>query len=450
MPQSGDRPTFLCIGRNGDILNALPLCWDAHERGLRPRMIVGRQWAGMLSGASYVEPMVFDGDYTEVREAIQWAHSQGVADVTVCQFYRNPFDQRRFCSSYQKESWRIAGRDADFGRYPLVLDQRDQAREAQLKNRAINSWRGPVIVLALKGISSPLPWESQLRKALVDRFGAKATLVDASAVVAEQAYDLAGLIDAADLLVTIDSLYLHLARLTCTPVVAILQDGWRSSVPPPQVVAAQSYATGRPEDVVAAVERALARWVDDVLLVVDAHGNTPRHARARETHPANTLRVLSSSIPRFRTILRHALERAGEADAIVWTNSDVQLAPHALTTIRRHLRRFDFCCCRRVEPGQTATHIGRELFAFRADWLRRNIDRIPDVYLATERFDLAVADWLRAELGIRTTMRNLAWDFPPVELTPGLAIHEPHESSWLSRSDTPETAHNLRLYPLPT
>jgi hypothetical protein len=231
----------VCLGRYGDICNALPI---ASSLG-NPKFFVSREFASILEGVSYVQPMVWDCDYKELPRAIQRLQGH---DAIFCQAYKHP-DQRRLTDSYQKEAWRIAGWLEKFGTLPLVFDRRSKDREEALARKHCVTER--TILVAGKGVSSPFKLD------LWEGMKGVPNIVNLSAIRAERIYDIIGLIERAKLLVTIDTAPLHFAKATKTKVVALINDGWFGSVPPENSIAIR-YADATPQRIAEAIQCALS------------------------------------------------------------------------------------------------------------------------------------------------------------------------------------------------
>jgi hypothetical protein len=243
-----DQQSVVCLGRFGDICNALPIAWDISRsrsggEGEKPKFFVSSEFASILEGISYVQPMVWNVDYKEVKKAIA-----RIPNAIVCQAYKNP-DQRRLTDSYQKESWRVAGWLDKFGTIPLVFDRRNKEREDALAEKyRVDECS---ILVAGSGVSSP--FKMDLWKEMQGVEG----IVNLSAVRAEKIFDIIGLIERARLLLTIDSSPLHFSRVTKTKVVALVNDGYFGSVPPAHGVAIR-YADATPEVIADAIQKCLA------------------------------------------------------------------------------------------------------------------------------------------------------------------------------------------------
>lgn len=74
--------------------------------------------------------------------------------------------------------------------------------------------------------------------------------------------------------------------------------------------------------------------------------------------------------------------------------------------------------------------LGRDLFAFRAEWLRLNWGAIPDFVLGEAEWDLVLAAMVRMSADVQTTKLNLAIHEPRCELERGYVIHCNHERNW--------------------
>jgi len=105
---------------------------------------------------------------------------------------------------------------------PLVFDKRNRQREHDLCG-ALEDGR-PMILVGLKGKSSPFKDAAALFDLIWHEFSDQYNVVDLSEVKAERIYDLLGLYDNAAALVSIDTVHLHLSRASQVPVFALARD----------------------------------------------------------------------------------------------------------------------------------------------------------------------------------------------------------------------------------
>jgi hypothetical protein len=242
---AGDGNRVVCLGRFGDICNALPIAYELSKSGDRPKFFVAHEFASILDGVSYVNPMVWKVDYKDIPYAIK--KLDGLNPI-ICQAYKHP-DQRRLTDSFQKESWRIAGWLDRFGTIPLVFDNRSPEREEALAKKY--GVCAESILIAGSGVSSPFKFD------IWKEMQGCSNIVNLSAVRAEKVFDIIGLIERARLLITIDTAPLHFAKATKTKVVALINDGWFGSVPPDGSIAIR-YSEATPQNIAEAIQCALS------------------------------------------------------------------------------------------------------------------------------------------------------------------------------------------------
>lgn len=225
---------YITLGRAGDILNVLPLLYLDAQAGQRSALMVGKDYAPILEGCSYVDPVIFDGQPHELERAYAEAVATG-REVICCQVNGPPeavaklsYGSRSLAhattESFQKEVWKIAGRLEDWrNQPPLVFDRRNPEREAALC-RLLNP-KKKVILVSTKGTSSPFPYPDLLLKLLRLEFTKGYQVIDLANFQAERIFDLLAVFEKAHCLVTTDSAPLHLAY-ACPklPVVALVND----------------------------------------------------------------------------------------------------------------------------------------------------------------------------------------------------------------------------------
>lgn len=456
--------TIVCLGRYGDIINALPVAYAASQRGQKPYFVVAEEFKSILDGVSYVQPKVWRGRYDEVQQCLSWLKATHPGKVQVYQAHNNP-DIERLTRSYQMEPYRVNDNLDDFGTTPLVFDKRDLKRERELMLHFTQD--RPTILVGAHGLSSPFPYSGQLKKRLVDTYGDKYLILDLDDVKAHRIYDILGLIDEAAVLVSIDTSFLHLARASDTPVVALTNDGWKGSIPPPQTAAVFRYSQVNEnlDDVMEGVQLALLDpQKRRVIHVANVFGQTERHLRARATwtklhemgmvgiyHQSYTRDARSIGDPRplsyLKDILQTGLEKADYFDIVCWCNDDVALDPDILDWAKQYVGKYGACSMRRLEP-HGGVHLGRDTFLFTAKWLNENWHEFPDYIIGASDFDLGVTAMIRSKRGLVTNMGNMTQDLFPADASVRYSLHEPHESAWLSPDyhRLPSTQHNRREF----
>lgn len=170
---------------------------------------------------------------------------------------------------------------------------------------------------------------------------------------------------------------------------------------------------------------------------------TDRHARCMPTHPKDAIYHKPGTYIKVKDYLAIGLDI--NRDIVVFTNDDVAFQPDSFEKITEHAMEFDYGCSRRP---RIPTHIGREIFWFRSDWLQRKFDSFPEVFWGVQRPDLITARWMRRLRGIETTMENLYLDCFPVELPAGIITHADHVSHWATDEiqNSPQGQWNEKLW----
>jgi hypothetical protein len=408
------------LGKFGDCVNILPFAYMLSKKLGVVNWLVGRTWASLLEGVSYVNPIIWEGSDNTLPQAI--AAHRG-KNLWITQAWLNP-DRHILTDSFATEQWRYVGALDEYGKWPLVFDKRSPEREAELVAAHIPSRKRPVVLVATTSVSTPYRYADRL---LARLRGLDAEIIDMNQVQAKRVYDLLGLYDAADLLVTVDTVHIHLARASQIPVIFLQNDGWRGAPVTPNCVASWRYSelgqTLGP--VFEAAKNQLERQVKSVAVVFQTYDqSSERHQRAMKTHPKDAIYSKHDYPPTMKEMLQEGLD--AHKDVIVFSNDDVSFPNGAIDKIKRHAQKFDFGCSRRP---RIPVHCGREIFWFRDDWLRKNWHIIPNPFWSVQRPDLIMCRWLRQLKGIPTTVENLNYDFPPVDV-PDVIYHEDHPSHW--------------------
>src|SRR6266478_3344918 len=429
------------LGRAGDIINVLPLAFALSKKLGRIRWLVGEQHASILEGVSYVDPVVWSGGPDTLSEALtRWR----IAAPMCTQAWLNP-DSRQLTDSFALEQWRYAGHLSERDSWPLIFDRQDIPRANALRNSVLSGMTSgdrPIVLCATNSVSTPYRHADKL---IATIRGLDVDVIDMRDVVARRIYDLLPLYEAADCLVSVDTVHLHLVKASSCPTIALINDGWRGCVPPSQAVASWRYSELGQDlsPVLRATRRQLARKADSIAVVISTYKpDTDRHRRAMATHPADAIYTACDSRPKVKDFLLEGL-RTGK-DVVTFTNDDVSFPIGALDRIKRHARQWNFGCSRRP---RNPVHVGREIFWFRSDWLKANWTRVPDCIWSVQKPDLILAKWMRGLRGIKTTMQNLEYDFPPIEL-PNVIEHEDHPSDWDRPEvlNSPEGRHNEAIW----
>jgi hypothetical protein len=155
-------------------------------------------------------------------------------------------------------------------------------------------------------------------------------------------------------------------------------------------------------------------------------------------------------LPFLKDILRNGLSIANDLDIILFTNDDIIIhskLPQKLIEIlgKRPVVMSHRCGCRNVTEKDYAPDAdlftwaydagGRDLFAFRASWLREHIDEIPDYLVGAPWFDTMLCVMIRRELNINGDCYNQQSNEWEGELPVGYIGHISHRSEWWLREN---------------
>jgi len=464
-------------GRYGDIIAFLPVLLNEYkETGVKPRLVVAKDYADILDGVSYVDPLVFDGAFEDVAGAIQFAKQYsddvktsqvvGISDVIVSQVYGNYHAPKIVCDSFQKDAWKLAGKlELWPSQPPLVFDRRNYKRE----NKLIRKFNGnkPWIVVSTGGKSSPFPWDDLLWEILNHSFPDH-WIIDLSKVKAERMFDLLGIMDHpnTEAMILTDSGPLHLSYASTKPVHALVADtptmwhgvAWRPSY------ASYTRYKNFPREVTRILELirnppSKPKYPN----IIHVYQRTPwakgeekrRNAVAKKTwegigwvdlglddscfvrHAGNVIKEEKKNIPMIKDMIRMACIGRDDKDVIVLTNTDTCVASNIIQRLVGNLPayayRYDF---KKIDKPILNDEIclgnkygGCDLFAFRVGWWRRNHDLFPDMVLGRECWDRIMRELFKLSQG-----RELQ----------SAIYHERHNSFWENPYNINNDPSNLR------
>lgn len=226
-PVAPQRPrvAIVQLARAGDIVNVLPVARELHLGGYDVDLIVHQDFAEILEAVSYVTPVLVDGPNNDPCAHANAARVSGNYSLVLCaQVNGNytPLDVE--CESFIVQSWARAGMEwvERFHDLPLVFDHRDAEGEAAAVEALVPPDDGrPLLAFCLKGYSSPFADADAFGEWLVKKHAGRYRLLDLSEVRLPKVHHLLALIEAADVLLTVDSLPLHLAYAAGTPTIAL-------------------------------------------------------------------------------------------------------------------------------------------------------------------------------------------------------------------------------------
>ena len=432
--QPSHRPEYMLLGAYGDICAMLPFFRMESRRRREPvTVIVSRVYADIFDGVSYVKPVIFSGHYYDCAGALNQCRSSVVGHVEILQCYGNNGMGERKTDSFVKEMWRLAGQPDAWDKYPLVFDNRKFEREYNLCLQEIDMTKPRLILVSSIGKSSPFPHDLV---ELIENEFSDCQVINLGEVKAEKPYDLLGLFDRAAMLVSIDTMHLHLARASSVPVIALRVDSptpWQGCPRYLNQIASLPYSQFEQRRgwllklMHGYLEPEVRRPMFHVYSDYDRKGdNLRRHELAKLTWMLEMYRlgqpVKDSDLTRFsdtigdtdrktpflKDMIEFAIAKHNMSDnaAIVLTNDDTCFAPGITKTIVRQVGLFGAAYAHRwdflqqlsrpldaCEIRQGRWYPGCDLFVFTVGWWKLHRDEFPDFVLACECWD-----WILREL----------------------------------------------------
>ena len=439
--------TYLNMGRYGDVCSFLPILKkEFDDTGEKPSLVISKDYADILGGVSYVDPIVYDGPFDDITGALEYLKTLsksatatqvvGIPDVLVSQVYGKHYGPPIICDSFQQDAWRLAGKlDLWPSQPPLIFDKRDPKREKKLycgipKNK-------PWIVVSTGGYSAPFPYKELLMELLVNSLP-QFHIVDLSEIKAEKFYDLLGIMDhpnTAHMILT-DSGPLHLAYATQKPIHAIVANAptmwhgpaWRpfyasytrynnfardvmsilnlirNPKPKPiypdivHVYQKMPWATG---DEKRRNDLAAKTW--EAIPCVDLGLDDNCFVRSSaEVIPQETRRI-----PMIKDILRLACVGRNDEAVLLLTNTDTCVANNLIQRLEgvlpAYCYRWDF---KRIDEPLPYDRIsagekypGCDFFAMRVGWWRRNHHLFPDMVIGRHSWDRIMRELIKSAGG---------------------------------------------------
>lgn len=479
---------YIMLGRTGDIINVLPqFKLAAEKQGAPVPVLVSKDFAGLFSGVSYVEPVIWQGRFDEMNAAINFARGLGkYHPIIPIQVFGRHYVVNRQCHSFCGEAWDRFGFDVPWGCTPPVFNRRDPAREDALVRAAVGDDKRPVLLVSLSGFSCPFEFAPLFYRELVAAVGDWMRIVDLSmpamdgqpALQPAAFYDFLGLLERGAALIATDSAMLHLAAavpqlpvITMHPSTGIPWNlaAWRpqhrgrfyydeavQKIPAmldlirggdqPRLVHTFGSLYDNPLDEATLRRQELAHktWVREYAGYPWRTLIFGRPQAKRTSRDVGDTRTL----PFVRDIVDAALLNGTQAhtDVIALSNADVCFAPGltgwVLDKVRRHgsifTHRWDFAKLEKPLPNERAVrsgawYPGSDFFAFTAGWWAKHREDFPDMILGCEFWDLV--------------FRNLVKITKGDEIV-GAIYHEKHAAFWEradQRNTNPGNLYNRKL-----
>lgn len=434
------------LRRAGDIVALLPLLEHKAKRGFQVQLVVATDFMPLLEGVSYVSPIEWKGEWEAPLEA---ARHHGAINAQV---YGKGIPRFGPPSNFVVQAWKNL--NSTWNRYlPLDFDQRDYDREERLAETVFKTEK-PKLLVKLQGFSSPFQhWEFVWQK-LRETFGDAAELVDLDAVKAERLYDLLGLMDRADCLVSADTVTLHLNRWHRIPTVAFINGSqWGSSPRVGNIIARVPYKNtiAQWETVARKIRVAISPIpLDAGTTLVYSHWplkdpeTKRRHESAFSTWPRLGARLVpyakedgrNSSVigdPHAMPFLHDMVAKAfgtGPEQICAVSNNDIWFDERLADAVQSSCRQFGCYWAHRLDGPGGDTDNGVDFVAFTRKWWELHKDLIPDFIFGAIWWDDIIT-------------RIMMWSGCPEQSQ--VYYHEPHVAAMVVRGRQPHMLHAEKL-----
>lgn len=244
---------YIQLGKHGDLMVLLPgFKLEFEQTGERPVVMVSREFSSTLKGVSYVRRWEVDlhwfGDCDKARAMAE--KEFGKYNVVMPKWWDDPTHtppgirkdpqalivhgkkmeiEKGDWFSYMASQWKYAGFPENRIKDPVVFDVRNLEAEAEMAKMVFRTGKPKLLVCLNTGGSSPFPGVAEVEQ-MIYQFRDRFEIIDLMKVRAPHIFDLLGLYERADFLITTDTATLHLAGACKIPYLAYIANGGGGSI----------------------------------------------------------------------------------------------------------------------------------------------------------------------------------------------------------------------------
>lgn len=447
---------YVLLGSYGDIICLLPALKHEYEKtGIKPKLMTHRDYADILDGVSYVEPMPYDGVNGTPGRATEIAKKYD--EVKDCSVYAKDYKILSNCNSFLRDSWQKSGCEKPFGSLPLVFNNRNKEREAKLLEQFDLS--GKVVLVSLKGKSAPYPYKEKFLELIKQT---DYNVIDISDVKAERLYDLLGLFEKAYCLITIDTSTLHLAKaVPDLPVIALFNYNrrWACGEHTGNMLTSMSY-----DDSINKFDKIrekLKTLKKDKVYFVTSKNPNPDDAEKRRYEFAESTRLTSmqceyhdyqrgrksvEGMPYVKDMIDFISDKAEDDDMLVIHNADICFISNLPELLMQKTGFYGAVFSYRMVAdkidkmldefgvAQLKNNGGIDLFAFKKWWWVKYRNEFFDMIFGRTDWDIMFRHLIKKNNGLEMYFIN---------------YHQTHESIWkIDKHERPDNRHNQKLLDL--
>lgn len=422
-----DKNIYIMLGRTGDIISLLPaLKYESERLNEKIKLVCSSEFIGVVDGCSYIEPIVWNGDFKKPANAINWIKKTypeyRVINCSVC---AEDMKIEKDGWSFNRDIWIKSKIQTPPYSHELLFDNRNKLREKELLKKYNIPKDKKIITLAMSGISSPFKDASILKQELEQRCN-DFLFIDISNIKAERIYDIIAIFEMSSAIIATDSAPLHLSNAVKIPVIALVEDGntnWHQSswnknhtlrIPyskaiekiediikvingthkKPNLIYVKSSAdvNGRDEERIKIANKSL---------ILENNLSGGMWIKCKFNPKRNATSIGDKPLPFIRDMLDQANEMANPKDIIVILNADIGVVPgitgEILDACQLHgacyAQRMDFKKIQRTIINEKEASIGDkycgvDLFAMTKEWWNTFGKSFPDMLLGREAWDM--------------------------------------------------------------
>lgn len=238
---------LICLGRAGDLLNALGVASVYRRRGYSVTILTSPPYASIVQASDFALRVVPVECVSRGLGQALYIAEQEFDTIRVCQAHgreggkpaprRNPLEKH-----WDQEAFVRAGLTAfhHHAEPPPSLHPSVSEATRIFKHFKVTP-STPYIVTCFEGKSSPVPQDTRLR--LMSMFMDVRGVVNLDGFRCESVVDLLPLLEHAVGLITVDTSILHLSRWSETPTLALVNEGWLGTATRPHWIARIPYTT---------------------------------------------------------------------------------------------------------------------------------------------------------------------------------------------------------------
>ncbi len=205
------------LGKIGDILSIAPILQNEwRQTGQKQNLLVAKDYEPIAKRLPGVNPILFDGHFSELSRAIMESKRR-FSKVVTLQVFGKDIAFQRWTPSFQLDQWMRGGVVGDF----LNGAQLEVSSNSEVPEKLLSGKR--TAVFADLSQSSPFEHKEELHQLMKSALP-EHNVIRLSEIKLPSVLDFPPLFRHAELVVSVETSHLHLTRACSTPVIAMVTD----------------------------------------------------------------------------------------------------------------------------------------------------------------------------------------------------------------------------------